>query len=601
MPMLRNIDSRFSAAPMSLDISRSRFNRGSDLKTTFNAGDLVPIFCDEVLPGDTFDLRAHYVCRMATPIFPVMDNAYLETFFFFVPTRLVWDHWKEFNGENNETYWTQPTEYLIPQVKFPEDYQPSETDPSMAGFQRGSVADYFGIPTDVCPQGGDGASSINALPFRAYCKLWNDWFRDQNTMQPAYYPTDDSTVDGAVVRYWDGSAGNEVVSDPRLTAYRGGALLKVSKYHDYFTSCLPAPQKGPDVSVQGDFAGVMPVASLPQLHHEVYAPLQLRKWPADNGWNQGSSYDLRVNATSGTDGTVSINADTKDDGAPNYAEDSRVYPSNLFVNYDSPDADLGGVKLFVNDLRLAFQIQRLYEKDARGGSRYIEVIKSHFGVDSPDARLQRSEYLGGTRQAINVSQVVQTSATDTVSPQGNTSAFSLTNGSEDVFVKSFTEHGYIIGVACVRTDHTYQQGLNRMWSRKRRFDFYWPVLANIGEQAVLKKEILLTSDDAVNDQAFGYQEAWADYRYKPSLVTGAFRSNVNGSLDSWHYADYFDPTTADTFVIDEAFTLETSANISRTLAVQSDLEDQFIADFWFDADTTRVMPLYSVPGLIDHH
>lgn len=582
MPMLRNIDSRFSQAPMDLEMERSAFDRDFDHKTTFNAGDLVPIFCDEVLPGDTFDLSTNYVARMSTPVFPVMDNAYLETFFFFVPNRLVWDHWKEFNGENNTSYWTQPTEYNVPQIRLVPLYNGDKI-----GAQRGSVADYMGIPTGIAAE--DGSLTVNALPFRAYAKIWNDWFRDQNVMQPAFNPTDDSDRD-------IGDAGIR----GRLSACVGGQLLKVSKYHDYFTSALPGPQKGPDVSVGGsfNFSSNVPVVTGSIDHYGSQNTMRY-KFLNSNAFSPYENFNLRVGRLNSNSSSVGIlTAETGNSVDSRQQELLAVTPSNLYADLVSSAS--GDVSLFVNDIRLAFQLQRLYERDARGGTRYIEVIKSHFGVDSPDGRLQRSEYLGGSRQPINISQVLQTSSTDETSPLGNTAAFSLTSGSDSSFIKSFTEHGWIIGLACVRTDQTYQQGINKMFSRKRRFDYYWPALANIGEQPILRKEILAsgTSDD---DEAFGYQEAWAEYRYHPSQVSGAFRSNVQGSLDSWHYANYYDPSTHPYMIIDESFVTEGDQNIDRTLAVQSSLEDQFIADFYFKCRTTRVMPLYSIPGLIDHH
>lgn len=591
--MSRNVESHFAKLPQA-EIGRSRFDRSSTHKTTFNAGKLVPIYVDEVLPGDTFSMDVASLVRMSTPIFPVMDNAYLDTYFFFVPNRLVWEHWKEFNGENNETYWTQPVEYSVPTLSQPYESYDSDNN----GWNKGSVADYLGIPTEVCGE------SVNALPFRAYALIWNEWFRDQNTMAPAEFYRDDSNRVG--IRSSNGS-----LDDARLSAHLGGDLLPVCKYHDYFTSALPAPQKGPAVSVPFE-AGLLPVYSLSRTgpsgdagaNFTDFEPLFI----GDNVWNSDSLRLYRENGQLGSSGSVNYKyGEFYSDGVtPSVDPDTNLslYPGNL---YAVPGENFAPT---INSLRQAFQIQKLFEKDARGGTRYTEILKAHFGVDSPDARLQRPEYLGGKRIPINIDQVLQTSSTDSTSPQGNAAAYSLTVDTDSSFVKSFTEHGFIIGLCCVRTDHTYQQGLDRMWSRKRRFDFYWPALANLGEQAILSKELGQVSrfpgDSSVNlnDAAFGYQEAWAEYRYKPSRVSGAFRSNYAQTLDSWHYADYYDlgtGTSPTPVYLSEEWMQETDVNIDRTLAVSSEVEDQFIADFYFKCDCVRPMPLYSIPGLIDHH
>lgn len=545
-----NAESRFAVNPTSIDIQRSKFDRSSQHKTTFNAGELIPFFVDEVLPGDTFSMETACVARMSTPIHPVMDNSYLDMYYFFVANRMVWDHWKEFNGENNTTAWEQTVEYEIPQVTAPASNIVDGVE--TGGFQKGTIADYMGIPIHV-PN-----LSINALPGRALVKIFNDWFRDENVQDPAFINTDDSTLAG--------SNGSTYQTDAQ--AY--GRPLPVNKFHDYFTSALPEPQKGPDVLLPlGDTAPIIG-----------NSPISFKF--------ENQNTDHQIYANTNTTGQKNLLMDNSEATASSYSK--IIYSSGLNVDLTNATAST------VNQLRLAFQLQKLYERDARGGTRYTEVIKSHFGVTSSDQRMQRPEYLGGKRIPINVQQVVQTSSTDSTSPQGNTAAYSLTGDNSESFTKSFEEHGFIIGVCCVRTEHTYQQGLERMWSRKRRFDYYWPALANIGEQAILNKEIY-AQGTSVDDEVFGYQEAWAEYRYKPSRVSGAFRSTYAQPLDSWHYADYYEslPVLGDTWM------RETKNNIDRTLAVQSSVEDQFIVDFFFKTTCVRPMPMYSIPGLMDHN
>lgn len=555
--MSRNNEAHFSGVP-SVDIQRSRFERPERLLTTMNAGRLIPIYVDEVLPGDTASVDTTALVRMSTPIFPVMDNCFLDVYYFFVPNRLIWDHWKEFNGENNSTYWTQPTEYNVPEIWCPND-----------GWNKGSIADYMGIPTNVA-----GDWSVSALPFRAYVSIWNEFFRDQNYMQPAYF---NKTDIGGTGKQYDGSD----VWNGITTALFGGSPLPVSKPHDLFTSSLPSPQKGEPMQLPFFHDDYVPVGALLNEHSFGTSGLS----SSMGGWASGEYRNLAVSRTGEA---VAVGVPASDVNPASFV------PDNLW-------ADLTGVNVgTINELRQAFQIQRLLERDAISGTRYTEVLQAHFGVTSPDARLQRPEYLGGKRIPINVDQVIQTSSTDSISPQGNTAAFSLTVDTDSSFTKSFTEHGWIIGVACIRTDHTYQQGLDKMWSRRRRFDFYWPTLAHISEQPILRKEIFISGDEEVDNQVFGYQEAWAEYRYKPSRVCGAFRSNYNGSLDSWHYADYFGEPNTDPFIADRDFIAETAVNVDRTLAVQSDLEDQFLCNFYFKSTWVRPMPLYSVPGMIDH-
>lgn len=574
--MNRNSNSRFGQAPQ-VDIQRSTFDRSSGHKTTFNAGKLVPIYVDEVLPGDTFEMKTSAIIRGSTPIYPVMDNANLDIYFFFVPNRLVWNHWKEFNGENTTSKWEQTVEYSIPQMAPPLS---TGTTPT-AGWEKGTLADYMGIPTGV----GPGASqtnpeyTVNHLPFRAYCLIWNEWFRDQNLQDPVLIDTGDSQTNGRHLI----PEGNSITFENQA-ALQGANLLPVNKYFDYFTGALPEPQKGPDVLLP--LGNTAPVVTMNK-QNEVIPKYPITFW-STNFTEVGKMHNLGIQVTGEKIGKLAV-----DNSATTVLEAQGAYPNNLVADLGSATAAT------INELRLAFQLQKLYERDARGGTRYIEIIKSHFGVTSPDARLQRPEYLGGERIPINIDQVIQTSGTmEGTTPQGNTGAYSLTGNQGSYFKHSFVEHGYVLGLACVRTEHTYQQGLEKIWNRKNRFDFYWPALANIGEQAILNKEIYLQDSKAMNEEAFGYQEAWAEYRYKPSRVSSAFRSNIaTGSLDAWHYADYYEALP----VLSAEWIQETYKNVDRTLAVQSTLEDQYIADFWFKCKCTRPMPIYSIPGLIDHH
>ncbi|QRV61629.1 VP1 [Gokushovirinae sp.] len=553
--MSRNEESRFALNPTDLDISRSKFNRDHSIKTSFNVGDIIPFYCDEVLPGDTFQLKTSLVARMQTLITPMMDNLYLDTYFFFVPNRLTWNHWKEFNGENTQSAWYPTVEYSVPQLVSPAD----------SGWSIGTLADYFGIPTGI-PN-----LSVNALPFRAYALIMNEWFRDENLSDPLSIPVDDATVSGV-------NTGNYITDTAK-----GGLPFKAAKYHDYFTSCLPAPQKGPDVTIPVGTASNSPVMATADLVPNSNNYAMFGMGTDANVYKTGT---LRGNSY-GQNGSF-IAGDAPELGSAH----NGFVPLNLWAMSDGT-----GTAASINQLRLAFQIQKLYERDARGGTRYIEILKSHFGVTSPDARLQRPEYLGGTRIPINVNQVVQSApGSSGTTPLGDTAAFSLTTDIHGDFIKSFVEHGFIIGVMVARYDHTYQQGLERFWSRKDRFDYYWPVFANIGEQAVLNKEIYAQGNEKDNE-VFGYQEAWADYRYKPSRVTGEMRSSAPKSLDVWHLADDYDalPSLSDSWI------REDKSNVDRVLAVTSAVSNQLFADIYVQCLATRPMPVYSVPGLIDHH
>lgn len=568
--MSRNQNSRFSTLPKA-NISRSQFDRSSSLKTSFNVGDVVPFYLDEVLPGDTFKISTSKVVRFQTLLTPMMDNVYLDTYYFFVPNRLVWDHWKEFNGENTQSAWIPEVEYSIPQVTAPS-----------GGWNIGTIADYFGIPTGV------SGLSVSALPFRAYTMIMNEWFRDQNLVDPLLLDTDDTT------RVGSNDAGIDKVE-------LGGKPFVAAKYHDYFTSCLPAPQKGPDVMIPVTGAGAsLPVVALNEdasaasglstFYNTVYTGFASTSNPEVRSYgvaNNGTAPSVVSSEKSFPANLASIPATGVDpkNGYP-------IMPANLWaINTGSQAAAT------INQLRMAFQIQKLYERDARGGTRYTEILRSHFGVVSPDARLQRPEYLGGNRIPININQVIQTSGTvEGSTPQGATSGQSLTTDRHSDFTKSFTEHGYVIGLLVARYDHTYQQGLDRLWSRKGRFDFYWPVLANIGEQAVKNKEIYAQGTD-VDDEVFGYQEAWAEYRYKPNRVTGEMRSSASASLDVWHLGDDYSalPRLSAEWIQEDAKTVD------RVLAVQSSVSNQLFADLYVKNICTRPMPMYSIPGLIDHH
>lgn len=527
----RSTQHLFSQIP-STQIPRSVFDRSHGYKTTFNSGYLVPFYVDEVLPGDSFKLTATLFARLATPIVPFMDNLYLETFFFFVPNRLVWDNWQKFNGERKNP--NDSTDFLIPTV-------------SGTNVQNQTLWDYFGLPTNVSK-----ALKVNALPFRAYNLIFNEWFRDENLQDSLNVPTGDGP--------------------DNLTDYN---LVRRGKRHDYFTSCLPWPQKGPGVEISiGGQATVQPASATS---------------------NPTFNFSDRGGLPVGSLGVLSFSSANANDGVAYLPQKSAGVGNLMHAYWKDPAlvADLStATPISINDLRQAFQIQKLYERDARGGTRYTEILRSHFGVISPDARLQRPEYLGGSSARISINPVQQTSSTNETTPQGNLAAYGVVSDSFHGFSKSFVEHGYVFGFVNVRADLTYQQGLNRMWSRQGRFDFYWPVLAHLGEQAVLNKEIYAqgTADD---DKVFGYQERYAEYRYYPGQITGKFRSTDPQPLDSWHLAQKFSslPTLSSQFIQD-------TPPVERVIAVQN--EPQFLFDSYIRLKCARPMPVYSVPGLVDH-
>lgn len=569
--MNRNKDAGFNQVPR-LDVTRSRFKRRQDVKLTMNAGQLIPFYVDEVLPGDTFSIDQAAIIRMTTPIFPVMDNCHMDIYYFNVPCRIIWDHFKRFMGENDSGPWAQTREYTIPQVKV------TGTADKPAPYE-GSIMDYMGIPTKVS-KGADSAFSINALPFRAYAMIWQEWFRDQNVDNPAINSKEDATVN-----YTDDETKGMDATAPDIeyilkNAYTGGRPLPVNKYHDYFTSALPSPQKAGE-PVKIPTVGVA--------HLNLYDP---DKFPTKLGWTdngQNPEYHLIRN--------ISVYPDVKGENGLNYG--TGILGSADGGTNGNREVEIGAdlstaTATTINQLRQAFQVQKYYEQLARGGSRYREMIYSLFHTKISDKTVQIPEYLGGTRITINMSQVIQTSGTTQESPQGNTAAVSVTPYNGSMFTKSFEEHGYVIGVCCIRHDHTYQQGLERMWSRKTNLDFYYPVFANLGEQAILKKELYLTGT-STDEQAFGYQEAWAEYRMKPNRISGKFRSNATGTLDSWHYGDNYKETPS----LSQAWMKEGDSEIQRTLAV--DNEPQFIMDTVIDNTSVRPMPMYSIPGLVDHH
>lgn len=579
----RNSNARFELAPQ-VGIERSTFDMSTNIKTSFNVGELVPFMQPiEVLPGDTFEIVTSKVARLQTLITPVMDNLYLDTYYFFVPNRLVWEHWEDFCGDSSPNAWTPVVAYTVPGIK-----------PPSGGWSSGTIADYFGIPIGVSPN--SSGDVVNALPFRAYAKICDDWFRDENLEDPFVIPMNETTVTGVNTGTF------------KTDCAKGGLPFVACKYHDYFTSCLPAPQKGPDVTF---LDGYVPVIARNTARgvgtSETLYPLLWER--TDKTAFSANVYDTVGLTRQGT-GNQQYYAKTtelQDDGTMSSVS-KELTPINLFADFSKSSWYGSGMGakvdqypvMTVNALRLAFQIQRMFEKDARGGTRYIELLKTHFGVTSPDARLQRPEYLGGNRVPFNIEQVLQTSSTDATTPQGNVAGWSQTNDSSHDVKKSFVEHGYIIGLMCARYDHSYQQGLHRMWQRATRFDFYWPALAHIGEQRVLKSEIYYDGQTGMdlNDtvDTFGYQEAWAEYKYLPNMITGQMRSQYAQSLDFWHFGDDYAsaPSLSSTWI------KEDKVNVDRTLAVKSTTANQIFMDIFVNIKATRPMPLYSIPGLIDH-
>lgn len=547
--MAKKSNFTWSQKPM-LFHSRSKFNLSHHHKTMFNEGELIPFYVQEVYPGDTFKVKSTNVIRTTVPFLrPVMDNLFLDMFYFFVPNRLTYDKWQQVMGENKESYWAPQTYAEVPQV-------------DISGNEVGTIADYMGIPIS---NGRDNQNFVSVLPFRAYALIWSEWFRDENTQQPVFVDTGD---EGDYVL-------NSAVWSPNNIF---GKPAPINKLHDYFTSCLPAPQKGSPVDLP--FTGNVPVYATSTNNPKSTLATSLMFGDTVN-WKPPVYTGLF--SSMANIGAMELNSQS-----PTGESGGLVTPINLQAIFDN--SNLG---LTVNDLRIAFQTQKLLEKDARGGTRYTEILQEHFGVLSPDSRLQRPEFLGGKRMPLSLQQVAQTSSSVEDSPLAQVSAFSLSNGTCG-FSKGFVEHGFIIGVMAVRQFHTYQQGIEKFWFRSQRLDFYDPVFSNIGEQPVYTKELYSTANP---NTIFGYNEAWADLRYRPSRISGMLRSAANQGFDIWHFADNYSnaPVLGDTFM------RETNIYLNRTLSVDSATAPNFVIDIFNNVDAIRPLPTYSVPGLIDHH
>mgnify|MGYP002710996678 CR=1 FL=1 len=557
--MNRNNERHFNQVPET-HVSRTRFKRDQNILTTFDSGKLIPFYVDEVLPGDTFSVDTAAIIRMTTPKYPVFDDAYIDFYYFYCPNRILWDNFKRFMGEADEVPWTPLKTYQVPKIII-------STAKEAVPFE-GSILDYMGVPTKAI-NASTKEAKVNALPVRAYVKIWNEFFRDQNVGNPATMKTDDGDV---VYNDRDDEDTDEILT----RALTGGRCLPVNKFHDYFTSCLPYPQRGPEVTIP--MTGNAPLGAYTS--KELTSKLSTDSNIVIEKTSAGTqAVESTMNFYKNAEGTMVQGYQTSSAGG-------KLETYYLGANLNDVQAAT------INQLRQAFAVQQYYEALARGGSRYREQVRALFGVSISDKTVQIPEYLGGGRYHVNINQIVQTSGqtTENDTPIGETGAMSVTPINESSFTKSFEEHGFVIGVCCVRHNHSYQQGLEKFWSRSDKLDYYYPQFANLGEQPVKKREIFL-SGTAEDEETFGYQEAWADYRMKPDRVSGKMRSNAEGTLDFWHYADKYNGAPT----LSQEWMYEGKEEIARTLIVQD--EPQFFGAIRVMNKTTRCMPLYSVPGL----
>ena len=560
--MNRNAESHFALAPSTMDIGRTMFDQSFNHTFTGNFGAVLPFFCKECLPGDTFNITTSKVIRLQTLLKPIFGNMWLDCYYFFVPNRLIWEHWVNFCGESTDA-WTPDVEYTVPQIVIPD-----------GGFKFGSVADYLGVPPGVA----EGAK-ISALPFRCYNKIIDDWFRNQNLED--------------AVNVYIGDADTDANDDPD-NFVNGGNPYIAGKYHDLFTSGLPGPLKlntPVTVPVQTSTGGLIPVRT----SHEDFTSNYQHSLDPVRFWYSGQSTSepslnmmARLGEATGTGNAFKLNLGGT--FGPSTVQFPHIQFANLGVNLNSINPSIS-----VADLRMSFQVQKFYESLARAGSRYTELLSSLWKVNNPDSRLQRSEYLGGNRMPIAVSQVTNNTQTENT-PLGNVGAMSLTNDRHHDVVFSCSEFGYVVGVCVARYEHSYPQGLPKHFSRKDKFDFYWPVFANISEQPIYKKELFFDGS-AEDDKVFAYQEPWAHYRYGFNTVSSEMRPNHPTSLATWNLSDDY----AEHPSLSYDWAKEDKTNVDRTLSVTSEVSDQILMDFYIDCRATRPMPLYSIPGLVDHH